>query len=313
MLTWKRVAFWSLATIALLAVAASGESLLGQSSGDASRPAVIAANDPWPEINLNVVVLDKQGAPQTVDVTGFQLFEDGADRPLHFRGSADSPVSVALIVDSSGSIYKRKPEIISAVTTIIKALPADSEVMGVLFADQAFIDLPFTAVSKINYSFLDRLDGRGGTALFDTVVATENYFAVHAKYARRALVLISDGGDNKSSLRGIDAIRRMQWPCAPMFYTLLVHNSGAEYGATERGKRTMELLAKAGGGVAFTPKEKDFLDDATQIAGMIRSQYVLHFASADPARDGKAHKLEVRLPIKDLQIHALPVYYAPAN
>jgi hypothetical protein len=61
----------------------------------------------------------------------------------------------------------------------------------------------------------------------------------------------------------------------------------------------------------LTPKEKDFASSVTHLYDVIRSQYVLAFTVADPARDGKTHKLEVRLPTKDLQIHTLPVYYAP--
>lgn len=313
MQTWKRDALWGLAMIALLAVAAGGKNLLGQSSGDASRPALPAVNDPWPEVNLNAVVLDKHGAPQKVDEREFQFFEDGAERPLHLSGSPDSPVSLGFIIDSSHSMENRRGSVITAVNEIVKSLPDGSEAMAVLFAEEAYIDLPFTPVSTADLSFLDRMDARGGTALYDAIAATNTDFVAHARFARRALVLISDGYDNASQSQLEDILRSQQCPGAPTFYSLFVRTEDESNVEARFGRTAMEILAKAGGGVALTPKEKDFAPAIARLADMIRSQYVLHFTAADPARDGKAHKLEVRLPVKDLRILALPAYYAPSK
>ena len=312
MQTSKKCASWSLATIVLLIVAAGGKALFAQNSGDAPRPATPAANDPWPEINLNVVVLNKQGAPQTLEVSGFQLFEDKSERPLHFRGSADSPVSLALLIDSSGSIFKHKDAIIAAVKAIVKGLPDGSEVTAVLFTDIAFLDLPFTAASKVDFSFLDRLQARGPTALYDAVVATEDHMLAHAKFARRSLVILSDGIDNASHVPRGEVFRKMEQPGAPVVYSCLLSKAQILQSELMAGRINMSFLAKRGGGTDFY-LDPDPESTAAKIADAIRSQYVLHFTAADPARDGKAHKLEVRLPAKDLQIHALPLYYAPAQ
>lgn len=74
----------------------------------------------------------------------------------------------------------------------------------------------------------------------------------------------------------------------------------------------LKILAKEGGGAHFN-LDPDPASAAAQIVAAVRSQYVLEFTAANPARDGKAHKLEVRLPVKDAQIHALPVYHSPAK
>ncbi len=307
--TWKRGALWTLATSVLLAIAAGGKPLVGQGSSDTSRSAEPAVDQSWPEVNLNVVVLDKHGAPQTVDEHQFQLFEDGAERPPQFRGSPDSPISIGFIIDTSGSMFRRLGSTAWTVKAIVKALPEGSEVMAVLFGDEAHLDLPFTPISKADLSFLDRRSARGGTALFDALVVTEQYFAAHARYARRALVLFSDGGDDASHSREKDAIRSLQSPGAPTFYSFNFPDPWPPPG----GKHTMDLLAKAGGGVAFAPKEKDLEPEVTRLISVIPSQYVLRFTAADAARDGKAHKLEVRLSDRTLQILALPVYYAPSQ
>lgn len=313
-MTGKWATSWSAALIVLLATAANGKALAGQSEGETSIPAIPAANNSWPEVNLNAVVLDKHGAPQAVDEKQFRLFEDGAERPLQFRGSPDSPVSIGFIVDCSGSMFNRRELVATAVKTIVKTLPEGSEVMEVSFSDQAFIDLRLTPVSGIDPAFPDHLDARGGTALYDAVIATEKYFAAHARYVRRALVLISDGYDNASKAGLEEAMRSLQYPGAPTFYAASVYGEKKSYAEVRLGSRAMEFLAQAGGGVAFTSsKDKDLPPAVARLADMISSQSVLHFTAADPERNGVARKLEVRLPIKEVEIHALPAYFAPAK
>jgi VWFA-related protein len=310
--TGKRGASWGVQLIVLLAIAAGTKGLTGQNLGEMSSPAIPAVESSWPDVDLNVVVLDKHGVPQKVDEREFQLFEDGAERPLQFRGSPDSPVSLALMIDSSGSIFKHRDAIIAAVKAIVKAVPDGSEVMAVLFTDKAFLDLPFTAVSKVDLSFLDRLQARGPTGLYDAVVATEEHIIAHAKYARRALVILSDGEDNASHVsRGV-AFWRMKQPGAPAVYACVPSKAEIMQSELMAGHINMRFLAKEGGGTEFN-LDPDPESTAARIAGAIRSQYVLQFRTGDPTRNGKARKLAVRLPVKDAQIHALPDYFAPAK
>lgn len=307
----KWAALWSVTFIALLVIAAEGNVLLGQNSDGTPVPQAPMIDDSWPNINLNVAVLDKHGVPQTIDEHQFRLFEDGAERPLQFRGSPDSPVSIAFIFDDSGSMHGRIGSMAAAASTIAKALPNGSEVMAVSFNDTAYIDLEFTPVTEADLSFLGWMDSRGTTKLYDAIVATENYFRTHARYGRRAIVLLSDGEDDSSQSKKADAIRSLEWPGAPTLYSFLPPATEVSGVETRQDRLAMESLAKAGGGVAFTPKAKDFDSSVALLGNIIRGQHVLRFMGADPARDGAAHKLEVRLPIKDAQILALPVYYAP--
>lgn len=311
MQTEKRCASCGVALIALLAFAV-GVRGAAQSSNGVSSPALPVVDSSWPVVNLNVAVLDKDGAPRKIDEREFQLFEDGAARPLQFRDSPDSQVSLALVIDSSGSLFKRKQEMISAVTAIIKSMPADSEVMAVLFANQAYLDLPFTPVPKVDFSFLDRLQDSGPTALYDAVFATEDYILAHAKYPRRSLVILSDGEDNASHVSRRTIFWKMHQPGAPMVYACLDSRAWFMQNELVAGHMNLKFLAKEGGGTHFN-LDPDPTSAAAQIVAAVRSQYVLEFTAANPARDGKAHKLDVRLPVKDVQIHALPVYHSPAK
>ncbi len=310
--TGKWAALWSVAFIALLIIAVGGNVLPAQSGTGTPVPEAPVIDNSWPNVNLNVVVLDKHGVPQTVDEHQFRLFEDGAERPLQFRGSPDSPVSLAFIIDSSGSMYTQKPEIVTAVTTILKALPPDSEVMAVLFNDESFLDLPLTPVAKVDLSFLDRFHARGGTALYDTVFATEKHFIAHAKYVRRSMVILSDGIDNASHISMAAGFWAMEQPGAPVIYVCPPYRANFFQTQKTVGLITMSGFAKWGGGVDFN-LAPDPATVAATVAAAIRSQMVVQFTAGDAARDGKKHKLELRLQDKGLKVHVLPGYFAPAK
>ncbi|HEY0796126.1 MAG TPA: VWA domain-containing protein [Acidisarcina sp.] len=296
----------------MLMVFASGARNLPGQEASASTPAIPAVDKSWPAVNLNVLVLDKHGVPQRVDEREFQLFEDSTERPLTPQGSLDSPVSLALMIDSSGSISKRRDAIIAAAKAIVKGLPARSEVTAILFTDKAFLDLDFTDVSAVDFSFLDRLQAGGPTGLYDAVVATEDHIIAHAKYLKRALVILTDGEDNASHVSREVAFRKMVQPGAPLVYACLTSKANILQRDLMIGHINMRFLAKGGGGTEFN-LDPDPESAAVQITNAIRSQYVLQFTAADKAHDGRAHKLAVRLPTKDMEIHTLPVYSAPLN
>jgi Ca-activated chloride channel homolog len=312
MQTRKWAASLGMSLIVLLAITAGAKISGAQNAGDNPVPEAPFIDKSWPDVNLNVVVLDKHGAPQTVDEHQFRLFEDGKERPLQFRGSPDSPVSLALVIDSSGSIFKRKPAIVAAVTAIIKALPPESEVMAVLFADESYLDLPFTPASKIDFSFLDRLRANGGTRLYDTVFATERHFVANAKYERRAMVILSDGEDNASHVSIGATFWSMEQSGAPVVYACPTSKANFLKTQESAGLINMSFLAKWGGGADFN-LDPDPVAAAAEVAAAIRSQIVVQFTAADPARDAKRHKIELRLPDKNLQIHVLHQYFAPAK
>lgn len=308
----NRFGSWGVALMVLLTLAGGANTLDGQVH-QTSEATITAIHRLWPKVNLNVLVLDKSGAPKKIDEQAFQLFADRAERPLRFPVAADSPASVALLIDSSGSISMRKPEIVSAVTAIIKALPADSEVMAVDFSYIAYIDLPLTPVSKVDFSFLDRLQPNGHTALLDAVIATEDYLGGNAKYARRALVILSDGEENASGNMVGAVPPGILLPGSPTIYACRVRDplrTLNDLKESARGHKMLAFLAHMGGGLTFN-LDPDPVAAAAQIVAAIRSQHVLQFTDADPERYGRERKLEVRLPVKDVQIHVSPACFAP--
>jgi VWFA-related protein len=289
-------------------------------AGSVQIPPTPLAYKTWPDVNLNVLVTGKHNAPQKIDEHAFRLMEDGIERPLRSPAPADSPISLALLIDFSGSTFEHTSEIVSAVKTIVRALPADSEVTVVDFSFAGFLDIPFTPASKADLSVLDKLKPSGPTALYNALTATETYVAAEAKYPRRAIVIFSDGEDNVSTAaeRGV-ALYKIQQPGAPAVYSCFV--AKIIWMPSRYGLFNLKRLAKEGGGLFFKfntdvrvdPDSAAAAAVAAQIAAAINSQYVLQFTAADAARNSKPHKLKLQLAGKDVEAHTLSTYFAPPN
>jgi VWFA-related protein len=311
MQTGKRYASWGVLLIVMLVLAAGTKRLIGQNPGDTTNPITPAVDSSWPEVNLNVIIVDAHDVPQKVDERKFQLFEDGIERPLKVLSSPGSPLSLTLMIDSSNSAFKRKDAIMAGVKAIVKGLPDRSEVMVIDFNTVAYIDIPFTDASKVDFSLVDRLQASGSTALYDSVVAAEEFTVSHAKYPRRALVILSDGQDNTSFISIKALNRKMEQLGAPVVYACLISKKSMLQRKSMAGQTDMRYLARNGGGTDFY-LDPDPEATGAQIAYAIRNQYVLQFTTADRTRDGeRGRKLTVRLPDKGVQIHALPEYFAP--
>jgi Ca-activated chloride channel family protein len=266
----------------------------------------------WPKVDLNVLVVDKSGQPPApLDKSAIHVFEDGVERPIESMTSDDLQVSLALLIDTSGSTYGDRKTIVGVVTAVIKFLPPGSEVMAVLFADKAFIDLPFTPAAPPPLAFLDRLDSRGPTAFYEALVATENYIAAKAKNSRRALVVLSDGSDNDSTLNLAQTIRRIeQQQSAPTLYFVGTPEPRAHFDEKIHSRRVIRLQTSQVGGFEIVPeKNEDAATLSTRITALIRSQYVLTFTAARAAPDERFRKLEVRVDRANLEGHAVSGYF----
>jgi len=269
----------------------------------------------WPEINLNILAVDMSGQPDTtLDKSAFRLFEDGVERSLESVVAEDAPVSVALLIDTSGSTKDSMAATASVATAIIQSLPDASEVMAVLFADEASIGQPFTSAHAAPLSFLNQLQAHGGTSFYDALIVSEAYVAAHAQFARRALVVLSDGGDNASRHKLQDAVRSLQQPGTPTVYFVVQPEPRASGFERSRTERIIKTLVSADGGVMILPtKDQGPALLGQHIAALIRSQYSVNFTASDPATDGKSHKLEVRVERPKLKICVMPLYFAPAK
>ena len=275
--------------IALAAFAATLPAI-GQ-TGNPTAPATVPRT-----VDLNVLVLDRDHHPVTeLTNSAFTITEDGAPRTIQTVAAAEGPVSLCLLIDESGSTNGERGPIGEAAAALVKDLPAGSEVMVVRFSNAAYLDLPFTPASSVDPEKLTTLTSRGGTAMFDALVKAEINLLANAHRKRRAMVLITDGGDNASRLSGEQAMQRLIRSGAPFLYALSVPGKTEYREDISRDSDRLKKLFKIAGGFVLRAKNPNDLSPLVdEISEMIRSQYVLSFLPEN-IPDGTMHKLEAKI------------------
>jgi Mg-chelatase subunit ChlD len=200
----------------------------GESSGSAARrPNIEKEGSQFvlhydvEEVVLNATVLDSGGhLVQDLTKDNFNVFEDGAKQNVISFQHTDLPVSIALVVDNSGSMAKKRPSVNKSALDLIEASNPHDEAFVVNFSDEAFIDQEFTSDVNRLREGLSHIESRGGTALYDAVVASADKLAADAKRPKQVIVIITDGEDNASTLNLEQTIHRVQQLSGPVIYTI---------------------------------------------------------------------------------------------
>ena len=240
------------------------------------------------EVVLNVTVLDEGGHLVTdLKKDDFKIFEDGVPQTIASFQHQDIPVSMGIIIDNSGSMRDKRAAVNTAALDLVKASNRDDEAFIVNFSDEAFIDQDFTSdIGKLRDG-LAHIDSKGGTALYDAVVASADQLAKNAKRPKQALLIITDGEDNASTFNLEQTIRRVQDLQGPVVYSigLLFGDEGGR--ESRRAKRALKLLSDETGGIPFFPKSLADVDTiAAEVARDIRNQYTIGYHSTKPPSQG---------------------------
>jgi hypothetical protein len=226
------------------------------------------------EVALNCTVLDDHNRlVPGLKKEEFQVLEDGVRQTLISFQHTDLPVSIALVVDNSGSMSRKRPSVNKSALDLIEASNPQDEAFVVNFSDEAFIDQDFTSdVSKLREG-LGHIEARGGTAL----------------------ILITDGEDNASTLSLEQTIRRVQQLSGPVIYTIgLLFGDEMSRSEVKHARRALEMLSTETGGMAFFPKSIEQVDQiAAEVARDIRSQYTLGYHSTKPTTEPGFRRVEV--------------------
>jgi VWFA-related protein len=247
------------------------------------------------EVVLNATVLEGTQLVQTLKQGNFQVFEDGVKQNIISFQHTDLPVSIGLVVDNSGSMSKKRPAVNKAALDLVEASNPEDEAFVVNFSDEAYIDQEFTAnVNKLRDG-LSHIESRGGTALYDAVVASADKLVADAKRPKQVLVLITDGEDNASTLTLDQTIRRVQELSGPVIYTIgLLFGDEMSRGEVRHARRALELLSNETGGIAFFPKSLEQVDEiAAEVARDIRSQYTIGYHSTTPTTEAGFRRIQV--------------------
>ena len=247
------------------------------------------------EVELNATVLNGTKLVQDLKKENFQVFEDGVKQSILSFQNTDIPVSIALVVDNSGSMSKKRPAVNKSALDLIQASNPKDEAFVVNFSDEAYIDQDFTSdVNKLRDG-LSHIDSRGGTALYDAVVASADKLAADAKRPKQVLVIITDGEDNASTLDLEQTIQRVQQLSGPVIYSIgLLFGDEMSHSEVRHARRALEMLSTETGGIAFFPKSIDQVDEiAAEVARDIRSQYTIGYHSTKPSTQPGFRRISV--------------------
>ncbi len=254
------------------------------------------------EVVLNATVLDGTRLVQNLKEDNFKVYEDGVKQRIISFQHTDLPVSMGLVIDNSGSMYRKRPAVNKSALDLVMASNPQDQAFVVNFSDEAFIDQDFTSnIDKLREG-LAHIDSRGGTALYDAVVASADKLAADAKRPKQVLVLITDGEDNASTLTLEQTIRRVQQLSGPVIYSIgLLFGDEMSRGEVRHARRALELLSSETGGIAFFPKSLDQVDEiAAEVARDIRSQYTIGYRSTKPASEPGFRRIVVTAEAKGM-------------
>ena len=267
------------------------------------------------EVVLNCTVLDNKG--QLVnDLTknNFKAFEDKVPQVIVSLQHQDTPVSIGLIVDNSGSMRTKRAAVTSAAIDLVKASNPQDETFVINFADQAYLDQDFTSEVDRLQAGLAHLSLSGGTALYDTVVTAADKMEQSASRPRKVLIVITDGDDNASKLTLDNAIHRVQDLQGPIIYSIgLMFDSDNGRLESRHARHDLQALSKETGGIAFFPGSlKDIDSVAAEVARDIRNQYAVAYRPARTPRSGyHTVKVEASAPgHSKLTVHTRAGYFA---
>ncbi len=242
---------------------------------------------------LPATVQDKSGHLVTTLSQGqFEVFDNGVPQQLKLFKREDVPVSLGIIVDSSGSMRDKRSRVESAAITLVKDSNKEDEVFIVNFNDEAFLDQDFTSsIAKMEQG-LSKIDSRGGTAMRDAIRMSIDHEKEKAKRDKRVLLVVTDGDDNASMVSLENLVREAQSSDVVIYAIGLL--SEEEKREAKRAKRALLALTEATGGMAFFPKEVNEVEQiAHQVAHDIRNQYTLGYTPTDRAMDGAYHTVRV--------------------
>ncbi|MBZ5659078.1 MAG: VWA domain-containing protein [Acidobacteriia bacterium] len=265
---------------------------------------------------MHVTVRDRDGnLVGLLNQDNFQVYEDGALQQIESFSHEDIPVTVGLVVDNSGSMKSKRPEVIAAALAFVRSSNSQDEMFVVNFNDGVSFGLPrntpFTDQPDQLRLALSDVVAMGRTALYDAISDAVGHLK-QGNHDKKALIVVSDGGDNASRHALSETMARAVKSDA-MIYTIGLFDEDDP----DRNPEVLKKLSKATGGDSFLPESiKDVQTICERIALEIRNQYTVTYISSNKKEDGSYRNIKVKVNAPDhgrLIVRARSGYYAPSN
>jgi Ca-activated chloride channel family protein len=249
----------------------------------------------------------------------FHVFEDGAEQAIgHFSGE-DTPLSIGVVFDASGSMDTKLDTSREAAAQFLKTMNPQDEAFLVQFSDRAELVSGFTGNIDDVQTKLRAVKPGGLTALLDGVQMALGEMK-KAKNPRKAILIISDGGDNHSRYTAAE-VQSLVREADVQIYAMGVFEPLIFLGMSKEevsGPRLLSEIAEQTGGRAFAASDPhDLPSVAARIGIELRNQYVLAYSPKNQNKDGKYRKVEVKVTqppgLPGLKVHWRLGYYAPSE
>jgi Ca-activated chloride channel family protein len=266
---------------------------------------------------VNVTATDPNGRLVTgLERENFRVFEDGIEQEIIAFSSEDVPVSIGLIFDMSGSMSDKLEKARQAAVQFLQTANPRDEFFLVSFGDRAELTRPFTSSIEDLQNGMLYTTPRGRTALFDAIYLGLSQMR-GARNSKRALLIISDGGDNHSRFTESD-VRNFVKEADCQLYSIGLFDANDRGRTPEEfyGPTLLSEITELTGGRVFAVTSLNELPDiAAKIGLELRNQYVLGYKPGNVRHNGAWRKIKVKLAppkgLPPLSIYAKTGYYAP--
>src|ERR1700756_3803612 len=331
----RRLGYW-LICLGLLAMALSTEAQVSCASGEAGKdtsaePRSKSVSDDSgkhaPGIHMdvdlalvNVTVTDPYDRPVTgLDPSNFRVFENNVEQEVLTFSVEDTPISVGVIFDNSGSMANKISRARQAVIEFLKTSNPEDEFFFVSFNERAELTNAFTNSIEDVQSRILLTAPQGRTALLDAIYLGLSQMR-EARNARRALLILSDGGDNHSRYNEGD-VKRLVREASTQLYAIGVFDPLEYRSRTPEELSGPSLLGEitemTGGRLYPVENPNELPDTAAKIGLELRNQYVLGYRPSNKAHDARWRKIKIKLRapkgLPPLNVYSKTGYYAPSH
>jgi Ca-activated chloride channel family protein len=290
------------------------------------RPAVSTGQTILPKADIRVdtalVLVPAQvtnvfGTPITDLHKGdFKVFEDGVEQPITNFSFEDAPLSIGLLYDISGSMRNKIKKSTEAAAAFFKTSNPEDEFFLVEFSDRPKLTVPFTSDPDEVYQRIAHVKPFGRTALLDAIRMAMGEMK-HARNNRKALVIVSDGGDNRSRHTERE-IKNAMLESDVQVYAMGIfdpEDTPKQSSEEQKGPKLLEALADQSGGREYPVTSLDDLPSiSARIGNQLRNQYLLGYSPANPERDGKYRVIRLTVTpqteIPDMRVYYRHGYYS---
>src|ERR1700733_6146225 len=262
------------------------------------------------EVVLHATVIDdKQRLITNLEKNAFTVFENNQPQVITSFRHEDIPVAMGIVIDNSGSMREKRDKVNKAALNLVRASNPDDQVFVVNFNDEYFLDQDFTSdINKLREA-LEKVEARGGTALYDAIVASADQCKGSA-LQKKVLFVVTDGEDTASRESLEQAVKRMQQENGPTVYAIAILGEERH----RRTRRVLQTICERTGGIAFFPKTPDEVDDISRtVAHDIRNQYTIGYKPTNPKSTGGYRQIRVDAKAKGhskLMVRTKSGYYA---